>query len=454
MRDFLCDILHFIEKHKSEEKEPFHVFTENVTFMLPTIHKDGWKYIRKERFPITLLPTLVPFVQAVDGHPIIGKEIYKRVGTSHGYRELNAWIIIYRVLRVLLNQQSGIEFEESEFESVFGQMMEFFKSDTVFEEIVAPLENFVYNGKECVLHNGWHLKLIDRKDKEYWEFYASLPRIEEVASRQFFAKWSLVKEYQTKRLVLPLEGEFNPDTRQMDQLRYEINDVVSSFHLVMKGGIVQRLIQTRVKGWWGTGGPEITWEPHVRPAFGTWGRFIAQEIDKSIEIMSLLSQIKKKTPYRIALQRLDYIIERGGSPRVEDKILDATIGLESLFLVGIKEELSYRLSLRAAYLLGSTGDERRRFFKAVRKLYDLRSAIIHGYNEKKINDALTSLKSVQNQENEMTLETASSLAEDILRISLRKLLPILATKKKSIGDVNTSLDQMIERGEALNYSSN
>ena len=333
-------------------------------------------------------------------------------------------------------------------------MMEFFKSDTVLEEIVAPLENFVYIGEECVLHNEWHLKIVENTDRAYWEHYASLPRIEEIASRSFYAKWSLVKEYQTKRVVLPLEDEFTPDMSQMDQLRYEINDIVSSFRLVKKGGIVQRLIQTRVKGWWGAGGPELSWEPHIRPAIGNAGKFASQEIGISIEIMSLLSQIKSKTPYRIALQRLNYMIERGASPPVEDKILDAVIGFESLFLAGINAELSYRLSLRAAYLLGSSGDERDQLFKTVKTLYELRSAIIHGYDKGRIDKALDSLKKVQKQENEITLETASFLAEDILRDSLRKLLPILATEKKSILDANTSLDQMIVHGESLNYTNN
>jgi hypothetical protein len=54
------------------------------------------------------------------------------------------------------------------------------------------------------------------------------------------------------------------------------------------------------------------------------------------------------------------------------------IGLEALYLPDGNEELSFRLSLRAALLLDSDKIERKLKYYFIRKLYRTRSNIIHG----------------------------------------------------------------------------
>jgi hypothetical protein len=57
--------------------------------------------------------------------------------------------------------------------------------------------------------------------------------------------------------------------------------------------------------------------------------------------------------------------------------------LEALFLKdGEIGELSYRLSLRAAYFLGKTKEERKKIFHLIKNGYNLRSKIIHGLRKK------------------------------------------------------------------------
>jgi hypothetical protein len=53
--------------------------------------------------------------------------------------------------------------------------------------------------------------------------------------------------------------------------------------------------------------------------------------------------------------------------------------LEALFLTGgEKQELKYRLALRAAHFIGKSVEERRHYFDSLREAYDLRSKIVHG----------------------------------------------------------------------------
>jgi hypothetical protein len=61
-----------------------------------------------------------------------------------------------------------------------------------------------------------------------------------------------------------------------------------------------------------------------------------------------------------------------------DSLLDSVVALEFLLLKGTKDELAYRLSIRAAFLLGSSADERKEIYQSVKKAYNLLSKVIHG----------------------------------------------------------------------------
>jgi hypothetical protein len=77
----------------------------------------------------------------------------------------------------------------------------------------------------------------------------------------------------------------------------------------------------------------------------------------------------------VALDRLN-LARRRRSPG--DKAIDAGICLEALLGDDSPQELTYKLRLRAALLLGTTLDGRRKIRDDVRDLYDLRSSVVHG----------------------------------------------------------------------------
>jgi hypothetical protein len=77
----------------------------------------------------------------------------------------------------------------------------------------------------------------------------------------------------------------------------------------------------------------------------------------------------------LALGRLNLARRRRSAG---DKAIDACICLEALLGDENPTELTYRLRLRAALLLGSTLPERTEIRNAVGRLYDLRSKIVHG----------------------------------------------------------------------------
>ena len=61
-----------------------------------------------------------------------------------------------------------------------------------------------------------------------------------------------------------------------------------------------------------------------------------------------------------------------------DSIVDAVIVWENLFGVGETHELSYRISMNMASMLGRTPADRIALQKEIKGLYDKRSQLVHG----------------------------------------------------------------------------
>ena len=86
--------------------------------------------------------------------------------------------------------------------------------------------------------------------------------------------------------------------------------------------------------------------------------------------------------YKILLSKFDLAIEyfnkSYNEPYPRDSFLDLMIVLENLYLKNISQELSYRLSMRIAHILGNNKEERIHIYHLIKEAYSLRSKIVHG----------------------------------------------------------------------------
>ena len=104
------------------------------------------------------------------------------------------------------------------------------------------------------------------------------------------------------------------------------------------------------------------------------------EIDEFVEFWKEIGEVIVGKQYRghdyltIVLKRLNL----GSEERdLENKLIDFFVAFEALFLLEASE-LSYRLALRTATLLGDSYQERREITNFMRDAYVLRSQIVHG----------------------------------------------------------------------------
>jgi hypothetical protein len=98
--------------------------------------------------------------------------------------------------------------------------------------------------------------------------------------------------------------------------------------------------------------------------------------------------------------------------------------LEALLLNDSKSELTYRLSMRVAYLLGTNDETRKRLFRDVKEFYDLRSTIVHGSQIK--------------PKHQSRLEQSNELRE-IVRIVLLTILALIGE-----GMNKSQIDQLLD----------
>lgn len=109
---------------------------------------------------------------------------------------------------------------------------------------------------------------------------------------------------------------------------------------------------------------------------------------------------------------------------IEDKLIDFTIGLEALFSEG-PGDLTFKLSTRVARLLGTTKEERRTISSAMKKIYKLRSEIVHG-----------------DITEEPDFEINVNRPEEYLRLSLKSTLNLI----NSFGENKNELLKIIDFG--------
>jgi hypothetical protein len=105
--------------------------------------------------------------------------------------------------------------------------------------------------------------------------------------------------------------------------------------------------------------------------------YILEEYE--IETLKLILKAVSKlthTSLQIAVSRFNGQYTRSSA---EDRLIDAVVALEAIYLAGVNDELKFRLAIRAAtHLGGNDKSERSRIFELVTNAYDLRSTIVHG----------------------------------------------------------------------------
>ncbi len=301
------------------------------------------------------------------GNPVPDADIRPFVGSLY----------VIRFLHNFIEGHDSFEFKKGDLDQLYETMEEFLQAEERQYTMLAPIHNFESAVDTISLTNELEIRQLTLEELNKILEANKLGQVPITDLLQFkFAVATKLRSARGKPLIT-------------EDARERIDCVISALR-IWKFGAVWRSVHYLI--------PTNVWELAINSIIGlTTPRFViglpytltesdASEFKKFFgSFEKSLSEAKSKelTFLDIALKRFNGCME---AAELEDRLIDAMICLEAM-LLGDDEvaELPYRLSLRAAALLGSTEDEIRHVQKFLKKVYEkLRNKIFHGRKPKEL----------------------------------------------------------------------
>ncbi|RPJ74503.1 MAG: hypothetical protein EHM20_10500 [Alphaproteobacteria bacterium] len=263
-------------------------------------------------------------------------------------------------------------YDQDIFDKKYFAFEELFYSDHLAFKDTVNLYNFSFDNTEIMLGHGLIIREAVEPVNEQQDYTAIMYRPHALFSASSFV---IERNYKRKKII----GESTE--KDEAKINWELSETGNLFDLVinslrlLKSSAVYRDNQIKTEN--------ITFHPLggtiIRfPAFEN--TVVGEKCNIELTDISLLCSVfdflynEKDNRFKVALRRLSLGMERKNP---EDKLLDYMIGLETLYMPDGNAELSFRLSVRVAFLLSMLKD-RKETFEFLRKMYTVRSNIVHG----------------------------------------------------------------------------
>lgn len=268
--------------------------------------------------------------------------------------------------------QTSKKYNQIIFDKEYQSFEDLFYSEHFVLKDTATLYNFSFNKNELVLGHEISIRKAEKQISQEQEYLESKHN-----PYSFFTKSSYVIErnYRKKKIIgANTDIDAAKNVSELSET-HDLFDLVINSLRILKSSAVYR--DHRIKT------EQITFHPFGStitrsPVFentvlGEECKIKKTDVALLCEIFDFLCN-ENDSRFKVALRRLSLGIER---KNLEDKLIDYMIGLEALYLPDGNAELSFRLSVRAAFLLSSK-IKRKNTYNFLRKIYDIRSSIVHG----------------------------------------------------------------------------
>jgi len=327
------------------------------------------------------------------------------------------WTYLISFLIYYLDTAKTLSFNQKMFDQTYKEIEDYFYSDKLNFIATAPLQNFECEVSELNLGNG--LKIRKITNQEFSELCRSAKEI-----------GGLLPLHEAMNIEYIIEVPYGiqkgePISHQEPGEKFD--KLVSALRLFKSGIFGFNILQSKSPSWQPMMGTTTSGRTFYKTFSGNKYKLTKSESKDFIKFWDEYKtcDFTNNKFLEVAIKRFNYSHER---EKPEDKLIDYTVSLEALFLKEEeKAELSYRLSIRMAILLGKNKKDRKEIFSNVRKAYDLRSKIIHGSTR---------------ASNEDVREIVIKI-ENYLRESIKLFLDLIKTK--SYEEIIDAIDKDIFR---------
>lgn len=326
----------------------------------------------------------------------------------------------FNPLADLVAQEKGLEIGEEALQKKIDEIVRCIKTDSYTIEVAGVLSAF-WSEASDIIFGDCRIKKIDMQEMcRYWE------ESSDVGSGS----------------NAPTIADYLLQTTCPAMAANNGNEYLLARNRLDQGLFVLRLFKGGPVSINSTSSRRLAWAPVAEPG-GQLKR--AYEIRKyrlsQADILDLSEYWRKYAAlFESANPRVKLAVDRFTSSynRVtpQDTIIDVFIGLESL-LIEDNQELSFKLRMRMANLLGGSRQERLNTFDDIKAGYNMRSTIVHG------NHPAKSVK-ISSCEQKVALQ---QFAEEMLRYLAKALMRVADIQREyPADDVITRLDEMARGG--------
>jgi hypothetical protein len=410
---------------------------ERPPYLMPS--PDNWKRVSDHRFQVydESIPYWVGCILSnrdalhnldeyqrvlaiLRGTPDIAAQMDQVVRAGVEITTLEAHRIADRLIWSLAERTGGLHFDEQVFNEQFHQLITDLRRSEFSFILLVPLFGVTAESLPIVLEP--HVEIDRMTDEEVVRCLTVglLPDPHDRPSSSHMATVRSdiavrVRYYLPKRVGENSEVTPNPIVSGARDLA---TNVLYALRVFKEGRIsIPGMLNVNLPMEWPL--PHATESIPANPGLSLWVNTYALSKDEAKGFQLFWTHFRRAMSTAVlanAVRRFSYACERD---RPDDWLVDLMIAAESLFLGGEsgpanRGELSYRLSLRAAFFIDSQDYSRREVFNHMRRAYDNRSAIVHGGGEPRPQD----LRAPNNDP--ISLYDFSELTAGLLRMALQK----------------------------------
>jgi hypothetical protein len=327
------------------------------------------------------IPNLVSYqtvVNLLHTDPDSSQLTGKFVGTSAG-----AWLVEWkdlpeRFIHEYWLVRRSLEYDDAAFASVYGSLEGFIYDNELPRTLTIPLQNFDSDGDSLNFGNGMNACLITPALYESLYLRGGTFRSEYRTEYRGLRSWLLTVQTSEKKAVRERD-EHVPVAEIPWHKPYRLAESLIKVLRIYKDGSPTFHFVDECTPWAVQGG-----RAYPRVTFGKSDKLIllTNELADFNAFFSTFQKIDLKVDrfLRVAIDRFSNAMDRIAP---EDSVIDLSICLEALLLSGLGSEedrgnLSYRFALHGARLLGRDFAERKKFYRKLKKVYGIRSKIVHG----------------------------------------------------------------------------
>lgn len=347
-------------------------------------HNGGWdeiyvteksfsEFIEKHRDQIVVLPEFIALVELMVEDTILKDKLHgilidekepvilSNISTTFIYY----WII--PIIESFVERSQSFVFNSRLCDELYKKYEDFFYVRERDLNPTASLHNFKSELDVIQLDKNLKIrKIYEKEQKRLW--------------RETF---SIIPKFDIPSIKFVLEAQYMVSEYRPDESAYlnELFDrVISAVRLFKKGIFGYNRITTKI--YWACPLSKASMsfgKSYYEPFSGAQYMLSKNEAEDLVKFWEMFNKVdfKKYGFIELAIKRFNLAHVR---KELEDKLIDLMIAFEALYLFKTSQELGFKLSTRAAFILGRDKDkaEKEKIYNFLKKAYNTRSGIVHG----------------------------------------------------------------------------